>query len=178
MGVLASIGLVVLVAVVILTAAVKRRVASWDLTDPDVTLRLFTFVAACAVLDSRLASRPVLARVLDVVAPVSWLVLIVLTTRNISARPWASLRDRTQGAWELPSVGTSGLAIVATKVARYTPEHWWVGVAVPVWLAALGIYGLMTWLILRRTVAQRQNPAREGGAFEPDTWILWVPWPL
>jgi hypothetical protein len=45
-------------------------------------------------------------------------------------------------------------------------------VAVPVWLVALCIYGLMTWLILWRSVAQRQNPAREGGAFEPDTWIL------
>ena len=73
MGVLASIGLVVLVAVVILTAAVKRRVAFWDSTDPDVTLRLFTFVAACAVMDSRLASQPVLMRVLGVVALVSWL---------------------------------------------------------------------------------------------------------
>jgi tellurite resistance protein TehA-like permease len=107
MGVLASLGLVVLVAVVILTAAVKRCVAFWDLTDPDVTIRLFTFVAACAVLDSRLASQPVLARVLSVVALVSWLVLIVLTARNMSARPWASLRDRAHGARELASVGTS-----------------------------------------------------------------------
>jgi tellurite resistance protein TehA-like permease len=168
MGVLASIGLVVLVAVVILTAAVKRGVAFWDLTDPDVTLRLFTFVAACAVLDSRLASQPVLARVLGVVALLSWLVLIVLTARNISARPWASLRARARGAWELASVGTSGLAIVATKVARYTADHWWLGVAVPVWIAALCIYGLMTWLMLWRTVAERQD--RDG--FEPDTWIL------
>ena len=63
----------------------------------------------------------------------------MFTARNMSARPWASLRDRAHGAWELASVGTSGLAIVATKVARYTPEHWWVGVAVPVWVAALCI---------------------------------------
>jgi tellurite resistance protein TehA-like permease len=161
-------GLVVLVALVIVT----HRFAHWDMKDPDVTLRLFTFVAACAVLDSRLASQPVLVQALGVVALVSWLVLIVLGTRNMAACAWSGLRDRAHGAWELASVGTSGLAIVAAKVARYTPGHWWLAVAVPVWLVALCIYGLMTWLILWRSVAQRQNPAREGGAFEPDTWIL------
>lgn len=164
MRVLASLGLVVLVVLVIVT----HRFAHWDLTDPDVTLRLFTFVAACAVLDSQLASQAVLVQALGVVALVSWLVLIVLSTRNMSACAWSGLRDRAHGAWELASVGTSGLAIVATEVARYTPEHWWLAVAVSVWLAALCIYGLMTWLILWRSVAHRQD--RDG--FEPDTWIL------
>src|ERR1700758_4699738 len=95
MGVLASLGLVVLVALVIVT----HWFAHWDLKDPDVTLRLFTFVAACAVLDSRLVSQPVLAQALGVVALVSWLALVVL------------------------SVGTSGLAIVGANVARDTPQH-------------------------------------------------------
>jgi tellurite resistance protein TehA-like permease len=167
LGILASLGLVVLVVLVILTGAARR----WDLMDPDVTLRLFTFVAACAVLDSRLASQRVLVWVLGLAAMVSWVVLIVLTVRNMRAmpeHPWAALRDRAHGAWELASVGTSGLAIVASKVAHYTPEHRLLGVAVPVWVAALCIYGLMTWLILWRTVAERQD--RDG--FEPDTWIL------
>jgi tellurite resistance protein TehA-like permease len=143
MGFLASLGLVVLVALVIVT----HRLARWDLKDPDVTLRLFTFVAACAVLDTRLASQPVLVQALGGMALVSWLVLIVLSTRYMSACAWSGLRDRAHGAWELASVGTSGLAIVAAKVARYTPEHWWLAVAVPVWLAALCIYGLMTWVV-------------------------------
>jgi tellurite resistance protein TehA-like permease len=172
LGVLASLGLVVLVALVIVIGAgrgaVKRRIALWDFTDPDVTLRLFTFVAACAVLDSRLASYRVVVQMLGVVALSSWLVLMALTTRNMSARPPAALRDRAHGAWELASVGTSGLAIVATQVARHTPEHWSFGVAVPVWVVGLCIYGLMTWLILWRAVAER--PDRDG--FEPDSWIL------
>jgi tellurite resistance protein TehA-like permease len=163
LGILASLGLVVLLALVILT----RRFSVWDLRNPDVTLRLFTFVAACAVLDSRLATERVLVWVLGVVALLSWLVLIVLATRNMLARGWTALRDGARGAWELASVGTSGLAIVATKVARYTPGHWCLGVAVAVWLAALCIYGLMTWLILSRTVAERQDRA----GFEPDTSI-------
>jgi tellurite resistance protein TehA-like permease len=120
MGVLASLGLVVLVALVIVT----HRFAHWDLKDPDVTLRLFTFVAACAVLDSRLASQRVLMQALGVVALVSSLVLIALSVRNMSACSWSGLRDHAHGAWELASVGTSGLAIVAAKVARYTPERW------------------------------------------------------
>jgi tellurite resistance protein TehA-like permease len=40
--------------------------------------------------------------------------------------------------------------------------------AVPVWVAALGIYALMTWLIVWRAVSKRQD--RDG--FEPDSWIL------
>ncbi len=164
LGVLASLGLLILIALVLLTRAVRR----WDLRDPDVALRLFTFVAACAVLDSRLASQRVLVWALGGVAMVSWLVLLVLTVRNMLAHRWAALRDRAHGSWELASVGTSGLAIVATKVARHTSERWWLGVAVPVWVAALCIYGLITWLILWRAVAERQD--RDG--FEPDTWIL------
>jgi tellurite resistance protein TehA-like permease len=164
LGMLAALGLIVLVVLAMLTGAAKR----WDLKDPDVTLRLFTFVAACAVLDSHFAYQPVLVRVLGVTAVVSWLLLVVLSARNMSTRSWSALRDRAHGAWELASVGTSGLAIVATMVARYTPEHWWLWVAVPVWVAALCLYGLMTWLILWRTIAERQD--RDG--FEPDTWIL------
>ncbi len=171
LGVVATVGLIILVALVMATAA-RRRFALWDFKDPDVTLRLFTFVAACAVLDARLDSHRAWVRVLGVVALASWLALIVLSARNMSACSWPALRDRARGAWELASVGTSGLAIVATKVTRYTADHWWLGLAVPVWIAALCIYGLMTWLILWRAVAQRQSLVGEGGAFEPDNWIL------
>jgi tellurite resistance protein TehA-like permease len=131
-----------------------------------VTLRLFTFVAACAVLDSRLASHRVVLEVLGVVALSAWLVLSALTVRNMSARSPAVLREGVHGAWELGSVGTSGLSIVAATVARHV--HWWLWVAVPVWVVALCIYGLMTWLIVWRAVTERQDL----DGFEPDTWIL------
>ncbi|WP_204801669.1 tellurite resistance/C4-dicarboxylate transporter family protein [Mycobacterium riyadhense] len=167
LGVLATTALVVLAGLVI-AAAVGRRNSLWDLTDPDVTLRLFTFVAACAVLDSRLASRRMVMYMLGAVALSAWLVLMVLSTRNMLAQPWATLRGRAHGAWELASVGTSGLAIVATQVARHTPEHWWFVVAVPVWVVALCLYGLMTWLILWRASVERH----ERNGFEPDSWIL------
>jgi tellurite resistance protein TehA-like permease len=168
LGIVASLGLLILVVLVLATAAIKRRIVIWDVTDPDVTLRMFTFVAACAVLDSRVASHPVVARILGAVALSSWLVLIALTARNMSTRRWVELRDHAHGAWELASVGTSGLAIVMAQAAYHTGHRWWLGIAVPVWVTAIGIYVLMTWLILWRAVAERQD--RDG--FEPDTWIL------
>jgi tellurite resistance protein TehA-like permease len=168
LGVLASLGLLVLVALVAAAVARNRGKIFWDLADPDVTLRLFTFVAACAVLDSRLTSEPAVAHVLGVIALLAWLVLIVLTARNMSRCSWTALRDRAHGAWELGSVGTFGLAIVTAAGTRHTGERWWLVVAVAAWAAAIGGYALMTWLILWRAVAARQD--RDG--FEPDTWIL------
>jgi tellurite resistance protein TehA-like permease len=168
LGVLASLGLGVLVAVIIVTAAIKRRKPFWDLTDPDVTLRLFTFVAACAVLDTRLSFNLAMLRVLGVVALSAWLVLAVLTAHNMSAHRWRALRDHAHGAWELASVGTSGLAIVMGQVSYYTGHRWWLLAAVPIWFAAIGVYALMTWLILWRAVVERRD--RDG--FAPDSWIM------
>ncbi|OBK14898.1 tellurite resistance/C4-dicarboxylate transporter family protein [Mycobacterium asiaticum] len=162
LGVLATVGLVVLVLLV----AVTRP--AWDLRDPDVTLRLFTFVASCAVLDSRLANVHGVVLTLGVTALVSWLLLAILTARNMAANSWTVLRDRAHGAWELGSVGTCGMAIVATEVSRHTVARSWFMVAVPVWVIGLGIYGLMTGLILWRAVHQRQD--QDG--IEPDAWIL------
>ncbi len=168
LGVAASLGLAVLVVLVVATLAAKRRIDSWELTDPDVTLRLFTFVAACAVLDTRLSSHLAAVRILGAVALSAWLVLVVLTVRNMSARGWVALRDHAHGAWELASVGSSGLAIVMAQVASHNGHRWWLLVAGVIWLLAIGIYGVMTWLILWRAVAER----REHNGFEPDSWIL------
>ena len=166
LGVLATAVMAVLI--VLAFALAGRLTRSWDLDSPDVTLRLFSFVAACAVLDSRLSAHPVMASVLCAVASSSWLLLAVLTVRNMAARSPTALRDHAHGAWELGSVGTSGLAIVVAKLARYTDQHRWLWLAVPVWVLALAVYGLMTWLLLWRSVAER----RGAGGFQPDSWIL------
>ncbi|OBI49375.1 C4-dicarboxylate ABC transporter [Mycobacterium kyorinense] len=168
LGILASLGLLALVALVLIGVAARRQIVPWDLRDPDITLRLFTFVAGCAVLDSRLVSHPIVVRALGAIALLSWLVLIVLTARNMSGHGWPALRDRVHGAWELASVGSSGLAIVAAQAAHHTGHRWWLMVALPIWGIAIVIYCVMTWLMLWRAVAERQD--RDG--FEPDTWIL------
>ena len=168
LGVVATLGLVLLVLLVVVKACAGRHKLRWDLSDPDVSLRLITFVAACAVIDTRLSSNVWVMRLLGAVGLSCWLALIGLSARNMLAHRWAALRDRAHGAWELGSVGTSGLAIVIARAAYSTGHRWWLAVAVLAWVAALCIYGLMTWLILWRAVNERQD--RDG--FEPDTWIL------
>lgn len=163
-----ALGALATLLLLVLLVAAARVVTGWDRHDPDVTLRLFTFVAACAVLDSRLVAHPVGVRVLGGMALAAWLMLAVLTWRNMAARGLVELRARAHGAWELASVGTSGLAILAVQVARHTGDRGWLAVAVTVWLLAIAIYTLMTWLILWRTAHERKD--REG--FEPDDWIL------
>ena len=89
MGVIATAGLLLLVALVVAKSAGPGQRLCWDLTDPDVTLRLITFVAACAVIDTRLSSNVWVARVLGGVGLASWLVLIVYSARNMW-RAWSS----------------------------------------------------------------------------------------
>lgn len=163
-----TLGVLATIMLVVLTVTTVWAVRRWDLRDPDVTLRLFTFVAACAVLDSRLVAHPVVVRGLGVLALTAWLALTALTCRNMVSRDLAELRARTHGAWELAGVGTSGLAIIAAQVARHTGDRGWAVIAVMVWLLAIAIYAMMTWLILWRTAHERKD--REG--FEPDDWIL------
>lgn len=167
LGVLATGGLLVLVAVVLAVTVVRRRIC-WDLADPDVTLRLFTFVAACAVLDSRLIAHPMVVRALGAVALSSWLALTVLTGRNMTAQPWPALRAGAHGGWLLASVGTSGLAVVAGQIAQHTDSRGWLLLAVPAWVLAVGSYLLLAWMMLCRVVAERTK--HDG--FEPDDWIL------
>ena len=164
LAVVAAVGLPILVV----AAAVSWFGGPPELSDPDVTIRLFTFVAACAVLDARLVSIPGVLWTLGVLALLAWLMLSALTTRNFAARSWRDLQQRARGAWELASVGTSGLAIVSVAVARHTDWRPLLLVAVAIWIVAIAVYALMTSLILARAFAARLDP----NGFEPDAWIL------
>lgn len=101
MGVIATLGLLFLVALVVAKACEPGQGLGWDLTDPDVTLRLITFVAACAVIDTRLSSNAWVARVLGVVGLTSWSILVLFSARNMLGHRWPELRDRAHGAWQL-----------------------------------------------------------------------------
>jgi tellurite resistance protein TehA-like permease len=145
------------VAAVALAALVVLAVRRWDTRDPDVVLGLFSFVAACAVLASRFRNHPLVLWTLGVVAVVAWLVLAALTPRDMGSSGWRALRDRAHGGWELASVATSGVAIVAADLKVFVVS--WI-----MWVLAIAIYALMTTLILSR--------ASTGTAFQPDGWIL------
>lgn len=155
--VLAAVALPVLVV----AAAPAWRRDPLDLRDPDVAVRLFTFVAACAVLGARLADHRAVTWVLAGVALNGWLSLAPMLAHRMWQQGWRRLRDRARGVWELASVATSGLAIVAADLGL-------VFLAVLFWVLGMGVYLVMTGLILGR--ARRDRAAPE--LFEPDSWIL------
>ena len=146
--VLAAVALPVLI---VLVASAWR---SFDLRDPDVSLGLFTYVAACAVVGARLAEHRIVLWVLAGMALQGWLSLVPLAVRGMWRHRWTGLRDRAHGGWELASVATSGLAIVS---ADLDIVFW----AVVFWVLAICIYLLMTGLIVWRVDLS-----------QPDSWIL------
>lgn len=157
MAVIAACALPILVVV----CAVSWRRSPLDFRDPDVLLRMFTYVAACAVLGARLAEYRVVLWVLAGLALQFWLTLAPLVVGRMWRNRWTPLRDRARGAWELASVATSGLAILSAELR-------WLFGALLFWVLALVVYAVMTGLILWRSGHEGVNPDR----FEPDGWIL------
>lgn len=136
--------------------------------NPDVALRMFTFVAACAVLGEYLRPRPVAAAVLAVLAMAGWIVLVPLAVADVSRRRIAQLRDQAHGAWLLPSVATSGLAGAAAQHAGTGGASVLPVVAVAAVGLALVIYLAVASLILWRALATPLVPDE----IPPDSWIL------
>lgn len=134
---------------------------------PDVALRMFTAVAAGAVLAMRWAGRVGAFRYALVVTGVGWLVLAALSLADVRGHRRRDLRDHVHGAWLLPSVAASGVAAVAAKSDSAT-GGWLIGVAVGAWLIALALYVVVTWLIAWRAVSAPFGPDQ----VPPDSWIL------
>lgn len=137
------------VALPVLIVMVAKDWRRFDFRDADVPLGLFTYVAACAVLATRLAEYRVVLLALAGMALQGWLSLAPMASRRV----WRQ-RDRAHGGWELASVATSGLAIVSADLKIV----FW---AVLFWVLAMCIYVLMTALILRHV-----------DMAHPDSWIL------
>lgn len=157
--------LIVLAAVAlpvfIVAAAIAWRRESWDPTNLDVSLRLYTYIAACAVVGARLAEHRVVLWVLAGMALQGWLSLAPVVSRRMWHDRGAGLRDHAHGGWELASVATSGLAIVCADLRI-------VFLAMLFWVIAIGVYLVMTGLIVWRAVHDPAAPA----LVQPDIWIL------
>lgn len=146
--------------VLIVAAAFAWRRESWSLTNLDVALRLCTYIAACAVVGARLAEHRIVLWVLAGMALQGWLSLAPLVARRMW-RDRRGLRERARGGWELASVATSGLAIVMADLKI-------VFLAVLFWVIAIGVYLVITGLIVRRAVQDSSAP----DLVRPDIWIL------
>ena len=155
--VLACVAAVLLAALVV--AAIVRLRPDFD--DLDVPLQLFTFVAACAVVGTRLQSSPVTHATLGIAAALAWLGLAMLTARLMLRQRWIGLRDRARGGWELASVATSGLAILAADSG-----YPWLAVA----LLTLAIMRVRLDDRIGRLARVPRPSAPE--LMQPDIWIL------
>lgn len=144
---------VVLFAVLVIAAVARLRP---DLGDVDAPIQMLTFVAACAVVGTRLHWW-----LLDVCALLGWLLLMPLVVRSMWRRRWTGLRDRARGGWELVSVATSGLAIVAA-------DRGFVAEAIGLLALAICLYVAVTSLVLWRAAHEPAAPA----LYQPDVWIL------
>ncbi len=106
--------LIVLAAValpmLIVAAATAWRRESCNLASLDVSLRLCTYIAACAVVGARLAEHRVVLWVLAGMALQGWLSLAPVVTQHVWRDRGVGLRDRAHGGCELASVATSELA--------------------------------------------------------------------
>jgi tellurite resistance protein TehA-like permease len=155
--VLAAVALPVL----IVAAAIAWRRESWKLTDLDVSLGLCTYIAACAVVGARLAEHRIVLWALAGMALQGWLSLAPVVARRMWRDRGAGLRDRAHGGWELASVATSGLAIVMADLNI-------VFIAVLFWAVAIGVYLVMTGLIIWRAIHDSSAPE----LVKPGIWIL------
>lgn len=136
--------------------------------DPDVALRMFTFVAACTVLAGHPGRAPVAAWLLSGLAVAGWVVLVPLAVADLTSCRLAYLRDQAHGAWLLPSVATSGMAgTLAQLAASARSPLLLVGAAVGV-LLAIVTYLAVASLIIWRSLSQPLTPDR----IPPDSWIL------
>jgi tellurite resistance protein TehA-like permease len=146
--------------VLIVLAAVTWRRESWQVGDLEVSLRLCTYIAACAVVGARLAEHRIVLWALAGMALQGWISLAPIVARRLW-RDRGALRDRARGGWELASVATSGLAIVMADLKI-------VFLAMLFWAIAIGVYLVMTGLIVWRAVHDRT--AQEWA--QPDIWIV------
>jgi tellurite resistance protein TehA-like permease len=136
--------------------------------DPDVAVRMFTFVAACTMLDARWKASGLIGYTLGGLAVVGWLVLVPLAVADIASRPATQLRDSAHGVWLLPSVATSGLATLSADLAASTHDSSLTTVAALGCVLALWIYLAVTGLIMWRIFA----PRFQLDQLAPDSWIL------
>lgn len=167
MTVIACAAFAVLVLDVAVRAATSSGMPFHHLRRPDTALRLFSFVAACAVLGARFRIRPAVLWPLGAVALVAWIILVPLATADVRTRPVADLREHAHGAWLLASVATAGLAITAADLGIIAPWAGWPVLSMAAWLLGALLYVATVGLIARRALA-RLAPQD----VTPDSWIL------
>ncbi|MEO9138932.1 MAG: tellurite resistance/C4-dicarboxylate transporter family protein [Jatrophihabitans sp.] len=165
---LAAIMFVVLCLVGLLRVAAAPGAMLGRARDPDIALRLFTFVAACAVMGACFSKHRSVTWALAAIAAAAWLLLVPLAVADVRSRPSAELRDHAHGAWLLGSVATAGLSITAADLVTHTSWPGWVVLSGAGLVLSLALYVATAWLISWRVLSTRVVALD----VTPDTWIL------
>lgn len=170
-GVLAALAVLVFVLLCLigLVRLVTKPTALFrKAREPHVALRLFTFVAACAVLGARFRTHRSVTWLPATAATVAWLILVPPAVADVRSRPRDDLREHVHSAWLLSSVATAGLAITAAALATHTRWRGWVVLSTVGLVLSVLLHLVAAWLIGRRVVT---TPIAADDVTR-DTWIL------
>lgn len=170
LAVVAGVELAVLVALAASRLATTGRAFAAGPDGLTRTFGLFTFVAACDVVDARLGrGATVVAAVLWVVALTGWLVILLRLGAALRSVRGQDMLQTARGSWLLAAVATHSLALTAAQLARGgVATAALLGLALAWWLLGLVIYALIAPVVVRRLLAARLAPE----ALTPDTWVL------
>jgi tellurite resistance protein TehA-like permease len=171
--VIASAGLVVLGAALVIRLARFRSSVAADVRAPDRVFGFFTIVAGIDVLGVRLAAagHPLTTAILAGLAAVVWLVLTYgVPASLLLTRAGDSVLGGVNGTWLLWVVGTQSLSLAASTLIRTWPSQSGLlaPVAVGLWSVGLVLYLLLVSLILLRWLTVAMTPETLG----PPYWIL------
>jgi tellurite resistance protein TehA-like permease len=171
--VVASAGLVVLSAALVIRLVRFRSSVAADVRDPARVFGFFTITAGIDVLGVRLAAagHPLATAILAGLAAVVWLVLTYGVPADLLlGRTHDSVLGGVNGAWLLWVVSTQSLSVVASTLVPVWPSQSGLlaPVAVGLWSVGLVLYLLLVSLILLRWLTVAMTPETLG----PPYWIL------
>jgi len=171
--VVASIGLVVLSAALVVRLAVFGSSVAADIQAPERVFGFFTIVAGIDVLGVRLgaAGHPLATAILAGLAAALWLALTYgVPASLLLTRERDSVLGGVNGTWLLWVVGTQSLSVAASALVPVWPSQSGLlaPAAIGLWSVGLVLYLLLVSLILLRWLTVAMTPETLG----PPYWIL------
>lgn len=168
LGLIAPAIFCLLVIDLLMWFTIGPRRSSSQVHDPDGVLRMFAFVAACAVLAVRWNMHREIAWFLALLGVAAWLVLVPLAVIGVYSRGRKDLLEQAHGGWLLASVATEGLAITAADLSFQS------GNAALAVLAAIALmFGVVVYVLIAGLIVWRaMTLPRIRDAAAPDIWIL------
>jgi tellurite resistance protein TehA-like permease len=171
--VIASMGLVLLIAVLVIRLARYGSRVAADFRAPDRVFGFFAISASCDLLGTRFAAagHPMVTTVLACLAASVWFVLTYgVPASLLLARKGESVLGGVDGTWLLWVVATQSLSTSASTLVPVWPSQsrLLATAAVALWSVGFMLYLLLVSVILLRWLTVAMTPA----TLSPPYWIL------